>query len=79
VMVASSDCRTDHCPKTLDAGLTQLTVGLAWWYRKYANEQSPQDAGRYEFAEQEARAKRAGLWADGQPIPPWDWRKAARQ
>jgi endonuclease YncB( thermonuclease family) len=57
------------CPKTLDAGLAQLTVGLAWWYRKYAKEQSAEDAQRYEFAEQEARAKRAGLWADGQPIP----------
>jgi len=78
VMVAAPSCRPTHCPKTLDAGLAQLTVGLAWWYRKYAKDQSPEDAGRYEFAEQEARAKRAGLWADGHPIPPWDWRKGAR-
>jgi hypothetical protein len=35
----------DACPKTLDAGLAQITVGLAWWYRKYAKEQSPEDAG----------------------------------
>ena len=68
---ASPDCRAS-LPKTLDAGLAQLTVGLAWWYRKYAKEQSAEDARRYEFAEQEARAKHAGLWADGQPIPPWD-------
>jgi endonuclease YncB( thermonuclease family) len=67
-----------RCPKTLDAGLAQLTVGLAWWYRQYAKEQSPEDAGRYEFAEHEARAKRAGLWADGHPVPPWDWRKGER-
>ena len=66
------------CPKTLDAGLAQLTVGLAWWYEKYAKEQSPEDAGRYEFAEHEARAKRAGLWADGHPVPPWEWRKGER-
>jgi endonuclease YncB( thermonuclease family) len=59
VMVKPSDCPT--CPKTLDAGLAQLTKGLAWWYRQYAKEQSPEDAGRYEFAEQEARAKHAGL------------------
>ena len=76
VWVQPVSCPT--CPKTLDAGLAQLTVGLAWWYRKYAKEQSPEAAGRYEFAEQEARAKRAGLWADGQPIPPWDWRKGER-
>jgi len=28
VMVQPSDCPS--CPKTLDAGLAQLTVGLAW-------------------------------------------------
>jgi endonuclease YncB( thermonuclease family) len=78
VMVADPNCWTSHCPKTLDPGLGQLTVGLAWWYAKYAKEQSPEDAGRYEFAEREARAKRVGLWADGQPIPPWDWRKGER-
>ena len=56
----------------------QVTAGPAWWYRKYAKEQSAEDAQRYEFAEQEARSHRAGLWSDGQPMPPWDWRKAAR-
>jgi endonuclease YncB( thermonuclease family) len=76
VMVQPSDCPT--CPKTLDVGLAQLTVGLAWWYQKYAKEQSPEDAGQYEFAEHEARAKHVGLWADGHPIPPWDWRKGER-
>jgi endonuclease YncB( thermonuclease family) len=79
VMVADPNCRTSHCPKALDAGHAQITVGLAWWYRKYADEQSPEDRGAYEFSEQEARAKRAGLWADGQPIPPWDWRKESRR
>lgn len=79
VMVANPNCRTSYCPKTLDAGLAQITVGLAWWYRKYSNEQSAQDRGAYEFSEQEARAKRAGLWADADPVPPWDWRKEARR
>jgi endonuclease YncB( thermonuclease family) len=73
VMVQPSGCPT--CPKTLDAGLAQLTLGLAWWYQKYAKGQSTEDAGRYEFAEQEARAKRAGLWADADPVPPCDWRR----
>ena len=63
------------CPMTLDAGHAQITVGLAWWYRKYANDQSPQDRGAYEFSEQEARAKRIGLWSDPDPIPPWEWRR----
>jgi hypothetical protein len=25
-------------PRTLDAGLTMITQGLAWWYRAYARE-----------------------------------------
>ena len=78
VMVASPDCRRSPCAKTLDAGLAQLTLGLAWWYEKYAKEQSVEDARRYEFAEQEAKAKRAGLWADGHALPPWEWRKGER-
>ena len=50
------------CPKTLDARLAQLTAGLAWWYRKFAREQSAEDQGRYKHAEFEPKAKRAGLW-----------------
>ena len=48
------------CPKTLDVNLAQLTVGLAWHYKEFAKEQSEEDRHRYAFAEQEARARRAG-------------------
>ena len=68
------DCRTTACPKTLDVNLAQLTVGLAWHYKEYQHEQTPEDRGRYAFAEQEARARHAGLWADPDPTAPWDWR-----
>jgi len=73
VWVQPSDCPT--CPMTLDAGHAQITVGLAWWYRKDAKEQSAEDRGRYEFEEQEARAQRVGLWRDADPVPPWEWRR----
>ena len=62
--------------KTLDVGLALVTQGMAWWYRHYAAEQTPQARAQYRFAEQEARAKRAGLWADARPVPPWAWRYA---
>jgi len=77
VWVVSPDarCQGAGCPKTLDAGLAQVTVGLAWHYKKYAGEQSEQDRERYSFAEVEARARRAGLWREGDPVAPWDWRK----
>ena len=79
VMVAAPDCQRPDCAKALDAGLGQVTAGLAWWYRKYAMEQSAEDARSYETAEQEARASHVGLWRDAEPIPPWDWRKKDRQ
>ena len=41
-----------------------------WWYRKYA----PGNA-ELEQLESEAREAQRGLWADPQPVPPWEWRK----
>ena len=76
VWVQPSDCPT--CGKTLDANHAQLLAGMAWWYRYYAKEQSPEDQGRYESAEDEARKRKWGLWADPSPINPYDWRKGNR-
>jgi endonuclease YncB( thermonuclease family) len=73
--VTEPDCRLDTCSRNLDAGLSQISAGLAWWYRKYAKEQSTGDASRYESAEADAISRREGLWYDAQPTPPWDWRK----
>jgi len=74
--VTPPDCPT--CGTTLDVALAQVTSGMAWWYRKYANEQSLEDQGRHEFAEQEAKAKRAGLWQDKNPQTPWEYRAVQR-
>lgn len=79
VMVADSSCTKVNCPKTIDVGLSQITVGLAWWYRKYAREQIEEDRQRYEFAESEAKARRAGLWSENESVPPWEWRHARKQ
>lgn len=73
--------KPDEAPgpnKTLDAGLTMDTAGMAWWYRAYAKEQSPEERGQYEFAEQEAQLRKIGLWSMPSPIAPWDWRKGVR-
>ncbi|MGE3537788.1 MAG: thermonuclease family protein [Candidatus Tectimicrobiota bacterium] len=50
-----------------------VKAGLAWWYRQYA----PKDT---TLAQREAAARQArlGLWADAQPVPPWDWRRQPR-
>ena len=44
--------------------------GFAWWFRRYA----PHDTV-LEKLESEARAARRGLWAQADPVAPWEWRK----
>jgi endonuclease YncB( thermonuclease family) len=61
-----------------DINLEQVRHGMAWHYKKYEGEQSPEDRKLYAAAEDAARAKRVGLWADAAPVPPWDYRKAKR-
>jgi len=61
-----------------DANLEQVTRGFAWHYKAYEREQSAKDRKLYDFAEQEARARRRGLWADVDPMPPWDYRHNKR-
>jgi micrococcal nuclease len=46
-----------------------VKAGLAWHFKKYS------DDATYDDMELVARQNKLGLWADGNPIPPWDWRK----
>jgi len=78
IMVAPPDACPDAseaCPKTLDVGLAQITVGLAWWYLYYAAEQSAEDRHSYESTVYDARVRRVGLWSHTDPVPPWRWRR----
>jgi len=74
VLVASPNC-SSACSRSFDAGLSQVSAGLAWWYRKYAKEQPTGDLPKYEKAELAAQSRHQGLWSDKSPIAPWDWRK----
>jgi len=49
-----------------------VRAGMAWWYRHYSKDSS------YQTLEAEARDARRGLWADSNPAPPWEFRKAKR-
>lgn len=60
----------------VDVNLEQVRAGMAWWYVKYAKEQSPADRRLYDQAEQQARVQRVGLWRDENPRPPWEFRHA---
>lgn len=61
-----------------DINITQIEAGLAWHYKKYATEQSPEDRLRYARAEEKSRAARLGLWEDGRSVPPWEYRKTKK-
>jgi endonuclease YncB( thermonuclease family) len=62
-----------------DVNLEQVRRGCGWHYKKYQNEQPLDDRLSYNAAEESARASKVGLWADNDPVPPWDWRKAGRK
>ena len=51
-----------------------VRAGLAWWFRKYAGGDE-----ELQVREHEARAAKRGLWADPNPIPPWEFRKHSRK
>jgi endonuclease YncB( thermonuclease family) len=76
VFVQHPDCKSTDCKISLDINHQQVHNGAAWWYRHYANEQSAADAAGYEQAENQARQRRIGLWAQPNPAPPWSWRRS---
>ena len=57
-------------PDGMNLNQELVKQGWCWWYRKYA----PGDTV-LEGLEKEAREAKKGLWADPQPVPPWEWRK----
>ncbi len=54
-----------------DVNLAQVERGMAWFYRQYQREQSPNDRRLYEAAEDAAKADKRGLWRDADPVSPW--------
>jgi endonuclease YncB( thermonuclease family) len=53
----------------LDVNLEMVRRGLAWHYKRYSKDAALADA------ESVARVRRAGLWADPEPVPPWSFRR----
>jgi micrococcal nuclease len=56
-----------------DINLEMLEEGMAWHYRQYSRNR------RLQQAEDEAKAKKKGLWSDPNPAAPWDWRKSEKE
>lgn len=57
----------------IDASAEQVRRGMAWVFDRYAT-----DRTLYAIQE-EAKAARRGLWSDAAPVPPWEYRAAARR
>ena len=51
-----------------DANSVMVEAGMAWAFTKYVTDP------RLPELQASAMAKRAGLWADPSPVPPWEWR-----
>ncbi len=54
-----------------DVSLALVRAGFAWHYKQYSSDRMLADA------ENEARASRIGLWSQGTPVAPWQFRHPA--
>jgi endonuclease YncB( thermonuclease family) len=62
-----------------DINLEQVKAGMAWHYKEYQREQTPEDRDLYATAEDEARNARRGLWQDADPVEPSAFRKEQKR
>ena len=63
----------------IDVDLAQIESGHAWAYRSYLRTLPSETAKRYTAAEDNAKARRQGLWIEKEPNPPWEWRREKRE
>lgn len=54
----------------IDVNNRMVEMGAAWWYTDYAKNDTVK-----QQLQSDAQGKRIGLWADKNPMPPWDFRK----
>src|SRR5216684_2936929 len=62
-----------------DINLEQVKAGMAWHYKFYEDEQTPEDRELYAKTEAEVRAARRGLWQDPNPTEPYQFRKEEKR
>lgn len=61
-------------PDMSNLNIVLISAGLAWWHETYA----PEDKILMDVQEAAKIAKR-GLWADPDPVPPWEWSGGAKK
>lgn len=55
-----------------DVNAAQLRTGHAWLYTQYCKDWV---CVEWRGLEAEAKSSGEGLWADKEPVPPWQWRR----
>jgi endonuclease YncB( thermonuclease family) len=53
-----------------EVNLEMVCDGHAWWYERYAKK-----ASDYKQCQEDAQKNKRGLWAEDDPVAPWDWRR----
>ena len=61
-----------------DVSLQMVASGNAWWFEKYASDQTKDEQERYSAAENDARRQRRGVWSSPAAAP-WDWRATQKK
>lgn len=62
-----------------DINLAMIKHGLAWHYKHYQRDQSPDKRQTYAAAEKGAQIAQIGVWRDPSPTPPWDFRRGGER
>lgn len=52
----------------IEANRFMVQSGAAWVYKRYNADNA------LPALQREAQKMKRGLWADSQPVPPWEWR-----
>ena len=58
-----------YTPDGKDAAAEMLKAGMAWHYKQHNK------SAEYAELEQEAQKAKRGLWADKNPVAPWEFRR----
>ena len=81
IEVEFSQLQSDHVVgkvfcNQLDIGLQVIRDGAAWFDKTSGYLLTEAERGVYAEAQQLARNELRGIWKDGSPMPPWEWRRA---
>lgn len=61
-----------------DVNRAQIERGMAWHFKRFADEQPAAERQGDDAAEGSARANRRGLFSEPNPTAPWDYRDMSR-